>query len=168
LLSSLAKEEPLMNRIDSVTIAATTTQKAAPGRFEAALQGAAHSLARSVVGAVEYAAPAVPFGTVLVGAVRGGAGAGAGPAAPLGKVGAAGTLGEGAPGAGGVAGAVGTATGGDLVEATRALQQEAQAMNLQYLQLQEAMQRESREYQALSNVMKVKHDSARAAIANIH
>jgi len=39
---------------------------------------------------------------------------------------------------------------------------------LQYLQLQEQMQRESREYQALSNVMKVKHDSARAAIANIH
>jgi hypothetical protein len=41
-------------------------------------------------------------------------------------------------------------------------------MNLQYLQLQEQMQRESREYQALSNVMKVKHDSARAAISNIH
>lgn len=155
-----------MNRIDAVTIAASTTPKAAPGRFEAALQGAARSLARSVVGAVEYAAPAVPFGTVLVGAVRGAAGGGA--VSPLGKVGAAAALGEGAPGAGGVAGAVGSATGGDLVEATRALQQEAQAMNLQYLQLQEAMQRESREYQALSNVMKVKHDSARAAIANIH
>jgi hypothetical protein len=30
------------------------------------------------------------------------------------------------------------------------------------------MQRESREFTALSNVMKVKHDSAKAAIANIH
>jgi hypothetical protein len=30
------------------------------------------------------------------------------------------------------------------------------------------MQRESREFQALSNVMKVKHDSAKAAINNIH
>jgi hypothetical protein len=156
-----------MNRIDSVTIAASTPTKAAPGRFEAALQGAAHSLARSVVGAVEFAAPAVPFGTVLVGAVRGGANAG--PAATLGRSVGAAPLGEGAPAAGGgVTGAVGTATQGDLVEATRAMQQEAQAMNLQYLQLQEAMQRESREYQALSNVMKVKHDSARAAIANIH
>ena len=30
------------------------------------------------------------------------------------------------------------------------------------------MQRESREYQTLSNVMKVRHDSAKAAINNIH
>ena len=36
------------------------------------------------------------------------------------------------------------------------------------LELQEAMQRENREYTALSNVMKVKHDSAKAAINNIH
>ncbi len=164
-----------MNRLDSISIAATTPQKAAPGRFEAALQGAARSLARSVVGAVEYAAPAVPFGTVLVGAVRGGAGASGGPggggiagAASIPGGGPAAALAAGGAGVGGVTGAVGAATQGDLLEATRALQQEAQAMNLQYLQLQEAMQRESREYQALSNVMKVKHDSARAAIANIH
>jgi hypothetical protein len=30
------------------------------------------------------------------------------------------------------------------------------------------MQRESREFTSLSNVMKVKHDSAKAAINNIH
>jgi acetyl-CoA carboxylase carboxyltransferase component len=166
LLSVGAQEEPTMSRIDTVTIAPTTTPKAAPGRFEAALQGAARSLARSVVGAVAYAAPAVPFGTVLVGAVRGGAVASAAaPALPSGSVAGA-SLGEAATG--GVAGAVAAGTQGDLLEATRALQQEAQAMNLQYLQLQEQMQRESREYQALSNVMKVKHDAARAAIANIH
>jgi hypothetical protein len=69
---------------------------------------------------------------------------------------------------GAAAGAGGLGSQGDLIEATRALQQEAQAMNLQYLQLQEQMQRESREFTALSNVMKVKHDSARAAISNIH
>ena len=50
----------------------------------------------------------------------------------------------------------------------RALQQEAQTFNLQYLQLQEAMQRESREFTAVTNVMKVRHDSAKAAINNIH
>ena len=48
------------------------------------------------------------------------------------------------------------------------MQQEAQAMNLQYLQLQERMQQESREFTTLSNVMRVKHDTARAAISNIH
>jgi hypothetical protein len=158
-----------MNRIDTITIAPSTTPKAAPGRFESALQGAARSLARSVVGAVEYAAPAVPFGTVLVGAVRGGAGAGAAGSAGAPLTSTAATLGEGATGtAGGVTGAVAAGTQGDLVEATRALQQEAQAMNLQYLQLQERMQAESREFTTLSNVMKVKHDTARSAIGNIH
>ena len=158
-----------MTRIDTITVAPSTTPKASAGRFEAALQGAARSLARSVVGAVEYAAPAVPLGTVLVGAVRGGATATAGAPSALAGASAGSPLAEAVPGAaGGAAGAVAAGTQGDLVEATRALQQEAQAMNLQYLQLQEQMQRESREYQALTNVMKVKHDSARAAIANIH
>jgi hypothetical protein len=54
------------------------------------------------------------------------------------------------------------------MEATRVLQQQAQSFNLQYLQLQETMQRESREFTSVTNVMKVRHDSAKAAIANIH
>ncbi|HET9553027.1 MAG TPA: hypothetical protein VFP50_08675, partial [Anaeromyxobacteraceae bacterium] len=60
-----------MNRIESITIAPTTERKTAPTRFEAALQGATRSLAAGVAGAVELAAPMVPFGTVLAGAVRG-------------------------------------------------------------------------------------------------
>ena len=169
-----------MNGIESITVAPTRGPQAAPGRFELALQGATRSLAASVVGAVEVAAPIVPFGTVLAGAVRGsavgevargpglvarvaagGAGAASGAVAGAGLGGAA---------SGGSAAAASPASGanGDLIEATRALQQEAQAMNLQYLQLQEQLQRESREYTALSNVMKVKHDAARAAISNIH
>jgi hypothetical protein len=86
-------------------------------------------------------------------------------ASPAGGPGAAGPGGGPASGAGGAGTPV---PQGDLLEATRALQQEAQAMNLQYLQLQERMQQESREFTALSNVMRVKHDSARAAIGNIH
>lgn len=37
----------------------------------------------------------------------------------------------------------------------------------EYLALQNEMQRESREFNALSNVLKVRHDSAKAAINNI-
>lgn len=37
----------------------------------------------------------------------------------------------------------------------------------QYLQLQMEMQRESREFNAISNIIKVRHDSAKAAINNI-
>ena len=153
-----------MNRIESITIAPSLGRQSAPGRFEAALQGATRALHAGVVGAVDLAAPIVPFGTVLAGAVRGAAGpGGTGFASSLSTASGAGAGVTGAAGAAAQAGST-----GDLLEATRAMQAEAQAMNLQYLQLQERMQQESREFTALSNVMKVKHDSARAAIANIH
>jgi hypothetical protein len=55
----------------------------------------------------------------------------------------------------------------DLAEAQRALQSDAQQFNLQYLQMQEELQRESRRFTVLSNVMKTRHDTAKAAINNI-
>ncbi len=137
-----------MSRVESITVAPSTERKTVPGRFEAALQGATRTLAAGVVGAVELAAPAVPFGNVLAGAVR------------------AGLKGSATSVSGAASG--GTGSPGDLLEATRAMQQEAQAMNLHYLQLQERMQQESREFTTLSNVMRVKHDTARSAIGNIH
>lgn len=160
-----------MSRVESITVAPTTERKTVPGRFEAALQGATRALAAGVVGAVELAAPAVPYGNVLAGAVRGGLQGGATSAG--GTLGGVGGARLSTAGAGGATSAIGTASGGagsqgDLLEATRAMQQEAQAMNLQYLQLQERMQQESREFTTLSNVMRVKHDTARAAIGNIH
>jgi hypothetical protein len=144
-----------MNKIESIHVAPSTERKAEPGRFENALRSAASGLARGVAATVELASPYVPGGTVLSGAVR---------SAVQGTTSSvvAGTVPGGAPG---------TPTGGaegDILAATRTLQQEARTSNLQYLQLQENMQRESREFTALSNVMKVKHDSAKAAIANIH
>ena len=149
-----------MSRVESITVAPTTERKSVPDRFEAALQGATRALASGVVGAVELAAPAVPFGNALAGAIRGGVqGGGLAQAGLSAGVGGA-RLSVGATGA--------TGAPGDLLEATRVLQQEAQAMNLQYLQLQERMQQESREFTTLSNVMRVKHDTARAAIGNIH
>jgi hypothetical protein len=157
-----------MNRVESITVATTTERKTVPGRFEAALQGATHALASGVVGAVELAAPAVPFGTVLAGAVRAGLQGGAASGGTLGGVGGARFSAASASGTATSTATGGVGTQGDLLEATRAMQQEAQAMNLQYLQLQERMQQESREFTTLSNVMRVKHDTARAAIGNIH
>ena len=40
-------------------------------------------------------------------------------------------------------------------------------MNLAYMNLQNEMQAESRAHNAISNIMKVRHDSAKAAINNI-
>ncbi|WP_041453301.1 hypothetical protein [Anaeromyxobacter dehalogenans] len=145
-----------MNRIESIHVAPASTQRALPGRFDSALRGAAEGLVRGVAATVELAAPIIPGGTILSAAIRSGAAAAGG--SPL----------AGSPLAGALTGAPGGGAGGDVLDATRALQREAQTFNLQYLQLQEHMQRESREFTAVSNVMKVRHDSARAAIQNIH
>lgn len=142
-----------MNKIESIHVAPTTERKAEPGRFENALRTAASGVAQGVAATVELAAPYVPAGTVLSAAVRPAAHGSA--VASLASGADAGTSPSSSP-------------EGDVLAATRALQQEARTYNLQYLQLQENMQRESREFTALSNVMKVKHDSAKAAISNIH
>lgn len=142
-----------MNPIPPITIAPPAERKAEPSRFGTALRAAAAGLARGVAATVELAAPLLPGGAVLSGAVRAAAGGGlrAGLRSPF-----------------GASGPVGASTEAEMLEATRAMQQEGRTFNLQYLQLQEAMQRESREFTALSNVLKVKHDSAKSAINNIH
>jgi len=143
-----------MERIGSIYLAETTQRTAEPDRFGEALRSAAASVASRVASTVALAAPFVPGGSVLAGAVKTAA------AAP--------SLGSGS--GSGLSTSTSTATGGDgdLLEATRALQQQSQSFNLEYLQLQESMQRQSREFTALSNVMKVKHDTAKAAIDNVH
>lgn len=156
-----------------------------PSRFDVALQNAAGHLARTITGGLELAAPVIPGGTFLLGAVRAatqpapGAAPGAA-SAPLAGGGASsygttslGSLGIAAsPGSSASLASTASAAGGasgdtEALSAARSLQAESQAFNAQYLQLQEAMQRENREFTALSNVMKVKHDTARAAIGNI-
>jgi hypothetical protein len=148
-----------MERIGSLVVAPSTERKTEPGGFATAMRTAASQVASGVTGSMALAAPYVPGGAVLAGALRPAvASAAARVAAGAASVGASPST----------ASAAGTAPGGDLMEATRALQADAQTFNLQYLQLQESMQRESREFTALTNVMKVRHDSAKAAINNIH
>jgi len=53
------------------------------------------------------------------------------------------------------------------VNANRQLMLEGAQINDAYLRLQREMQRESQQFNAVSNVMKVRHDSAKAAINNI-
>jgi hypothetical protein len=116
-------------------------------------------LASPLLGAINPALSApVTKGAQIIGSFA----ASAGPAA----------MGKSAPGHEDPLGAAsGGGSGGDswdLMKAQQAMQDQSRDFNMQYLQLQESMQRESREYQTLSNVMKVRHDSAKAAINNIH
>lgn len=138
-----------MDPIVPVHVAPSTERKTEPGGFGRALESVAAGALGALAGGASLAAPFLPGGLALAGAVRG----------------ATRQLSQATSGAARSGADLG---GGDIVEATRALQQEAQSFNLQYLTLQESLQRESREFTALTNVMKLKHDTARSAIANIH
>lgn len=65
----------------------------------------------------------------------------------------------------------GLAAGGDtsavLLQQTQRMQEMNQSFNLQYLQLQENMQADNRQFTTLSNVMKTKQETAKNAIGNI-
>jgi hypothetical protein len=63
----------------------------------------------------------------------------------------------------GTPGAAGDTTGG--IDAS--LQQSAQ-LSMYYLQVQQEVDAQNRSFTALSNVLKTQHDSAKAAIQNIH
>ena len=71
------------------------------------------------------------------------------------------------PGTGSVGGATGQGEQWDLLAAQKEMQAEGAKMNLAYMELQNQMQAESRAHNAVSNIMKVRHDSAKAAINNI-
>ena len=51
--------------------------------------------------------------------------------------------------------------------ATKEMQEMNQSFNLQYLELQQNMQQENRKFSTLSNIMKTKHDTAKATINNV-
>lgn len=74
------------------------------------------------------------------------------------------TAGVGAPGE---AGLPEKGDSWELLDAQNVLNQQNQQFSMAYLKLQDEMQRESREHNTVSNVMKVRHDSAKAAINNI-
>jgi hypothetical protein len=54
-----------------------------------------------------------------------------------------------------------------LMAATKQIGEMNMSFNLQYLQLQQKMQAENRQFTLVSNIMKVKHDTARNAINNV-
>ncbi len=59
------------------------------------------------------------------------------------------------------------APAGAGADATSAVLAGNQALDTRYLLLQARMQRESRMYTAISNILRVRHDAAKNAIANI-
>lgn len=56
----------------------------------------------------------------------------------------------------------------DQIDKMWAMQQESQMFNLQYLNLQTAIQDDNRRFSTMSNLMKARHDTAKSAINNMH
>ena len=70
---------------------------------------------------------------------------------------------------GGTVGGVPVDTGTDAQAASfGSVLQQQQAMNMQYLELQNTMQQENQTFSTLSNVLKVRSDTAKNSISNIH
>lgn len=85
-------------------------------------------------------------------------------------VGAAGLATAGAASAAGASDAMVAMTagapGGEAAN-MQAMMQDGQASNLQLLALQQQVQQENQRFSTLSNVMRAKHDTAKAAVSNI-
>jgi len=76
-------------------------------------------------------------------------------------IGSAGTGAAGLPSVGGGTGASGTPT------SVQSLMQDGQSSNMQMLALQQQIQDESQRFTTVSNVMRAKYDTAKAAVSNI-
>lgn len=61
----------------------------------------------------------------------------------------------------------GAGAGSSDMSNVAALQRESQAFNLQLLALQEEIQQENRRFSTVTNVLRARHDTAKAAISNI-
>ncbi len=64
-------------------------------------------------------------------------------------------------------GAPSASGGGSDFDALRQVQEQSREMNVFFLDLQQRMQAENRRFTTISNVLKSRHDTARAAINNI-
>ena len=63
--------------------------------------------------------------------------------------------------------AAAAASGGPATTSVETLMQQGQASNLQLLALQQQVQQENQRFTTVSNVMRAKHDTAKAAVSNI-
>ena len=131
-------------------------------------------VATSVAGGPVLAAAVRDTGMAAVGAMAGsGAAGGPGTMATAGR----GTVAAASPGPGGAGAASGTSNvpaslvspGGDQSDLAtmQAMQRESQVFNMQLLELQEDVQQENRRFSTVSNVLRAKHDTAKAAVSNI-
>ncbi len=154
------------NRIASLSITPTVARQTPQNEFGAVLARTAQEVVKTGAGIVSGMIPGGPAMSAAVASIRSTVSSVASTNASLtpipGTGGAPSTSPATTPG-----GATGKGDAWDMLEAQRLMAEDGQKFNMAYLSLQNQMQQESREQNAISNIMKVRHDSAKAAINNI-
>jgi hypothetical protein len=150
------------NRIASLSMTPTVARQTPNNEFGTVLARTAQEIVARGVGVVGSVLPGAPVMSAAVSSTRSvvSSVASSVAATPSATVPGAGSV--GVPGA-----TTGKGDAWDMLEAQKLMAAEGQKFNMAYLQMQNEMQRESREHNAVSNIMKVRHDSAKAAINNI-
>lgn len=149
------------NRISQLTIQTSLDRTAVKNDFGALL-------ARGLTTGVGVASAIVPGGAIISAAVNQTVGQVSRPGVMQGGV-ARGAVGGGGsmPAATGNSSDAVTGTPAMSFEGMNAAIEKQQQASYQYMALQNRMQEESREYNTLSNILKVRHESAKTAINNI-
>lgn len=163
-----------------VQIDSSRTRQTAKTDFGSVMATGLSRTGNAVMSAGQIAAPFIPGGAVLSGAISGVASLKASAAGQTSSGLTAGSNSTALVGGSSTTAAAGGSTSdqvsqlaasGDsnaiMMAETKRMQELNQSFNLQYLQLQEKMQAENRQFTVLSNVMKTKHDTAKSAIGNI-
>jgi TolA-binding protein len=158
---SMQNVDPVGFRIESKPI---SPKKTADDSFETVLKTGLKVAVGAVAGGAAIAGPMMPVAAGVSAALSGAVALGESIAAS-GKGVTGLTAGAAVPGAGLQDGAI--PSGNSMVDAMARLQESSQAFSMQYLQLQEQIQQENRQYSTLSNVLKTRHESAKTAINNI-
>jgi hypothetical protein len=151
------------HRISSLSIIPTVARQTPHNEFGTVLARTAQEVVKTGAGLVGGMVPAGAAMSAAVSSVRSSLSSVAPGSASIVPIpGATGGSTPAAP-----ADATGKGDAWDMLEAQRLMAEDGQKFNMAYLGLQNEMQKESREHNALSNIMKVRHDSAKAAINNI-
>jgi hypothetical protein len=145
------------NRIGSLSITPTVARQTPQNDFGTVFARTAQEVVKAGAGIAASMMPGAPMVSAAVASVSSVVSS---TASSVQGVSAAG-------GAGGVGGTAGQGEQWDLLAAQREMQAEGMKMNMAYMNLQNEMQAESRAHNAISNIMKVRHDTAKAAINNI-
>lgn len=161
MTSRVSTSNPTPSALRLSTVA-TSTRKARRANFGDAMKSGFLRAGRAAETGLRVASPLLPVGGVISAALAGSTAA-AGPdavAVQARGLGAADALSPAVSG--------GPASGPNgMFEAASRMTEMNASYNLRYLQLQQQIQADTRQFQLVSNVLKTKHDAAKNAVNNI-